>query len=97
MPVRRDERGGLCLRGEVVLTEPLGYEKLVHISIGDTEVIAKSRSGFQGEGGGGTRISVDVSKVHFFSAETGRAMMEEAEAQGAQEAQEAQDAPKENK
>lgn len=79
-PAGREERGGLCLRGAVVLTEPLGYEKLVHVSIGEAEVIAKSLSGFQGESGGETRIYVDDSKVLLFSAETGLAMTEDAEA-----------------
>ncbi|MBI4719889.1 MAG: ATP-binding cassette domain-containing protein [Chitinivibrionia bacterium] len=77
-PAQGDEHGGLCMKGAVVLTEPLGYEKLVHISIGGAEVIAKSHSGFAVEAGGAMRISVDDSNVHFFSAETGRAIPEQA-------------------
>jgi ABC-type sugar transport system ATPase subunit len=73
-PILSDGARGIGMRGTVVLTEPLGYERLIHITVGDTEVIAKSRSGFQTESGGVTGVCADESKVHFFSAETGRAI-----------------------
>jgi ABC-type sugar transport system ATPase subunit len=63
------------LEGSLVLTEPLGHEKLVHVDLGGEEVIAKSPSDFPDAGGGTVKLCVEPAKVLCFSTENGKNLL----------------------
>ncbi len=61
----------LRLRGRIMLTEPLGSEKLLHVRVGGADLIIKGgREPL--EEGSDIDFTVDTGRVHCFSASTGR-------------------------
>jgi multiple sugar transport system ATP-binding protein len=68
----RCEKGCLRLKGNVVLTEPLGYETLTHIAVGSSELIVKSQSKLPVRENGFVEVCIEPAHVHCFSPEDGR-------------------------
>jgi ABC-type sugar transport system ATPase subunit len=61
----------ITIGGKILLTEPLGHERLTHISIGGSEVVARGKDRFHADGEGRTAVYVDSTRLHFFSKKNG--------------------------
>ncbi|NIM20725.1 MAG: sn-glycerol-3-phosphate ABC transporter ATP-binding protein UgpC [Candidatus Latescibacteria bacterium] len=62
---------GVDLKGDIVLTEPLGHETLTHLKIGTAELVARGKERFQVDKEGRTAVFVDPDRLHFFSKANG--------------------------
>ncbi len=70
-----DQPGPDRVRGEILLTEPMGNETIVTLTAGGERVVARAAAGFSSRPGAAVLFSVVKDKVHFFNAETGRLMV----------------------
>ncbi|HWI74372.1 MAG TPA: sn-glycerol-3-phosphate ABC transporter ATP-binding protein UgpC [Baekduia sp.] len=61
---------GRTLELDVVLTESLGSDVLVHARAGDANVLLRLEPGTSARAGGTVRAVVDVERLHFFDPET---------------------------
>ncbi|MGE5529517.1 MAG: ABC transporter ATP-binding protein [Patescibacteria group bacterium] len=60
------ERPGMSLRGEIFVTQPLGEEMLVEVTLGETRLIAVTEIDFPGQMGDPVWVDFDRKKVHIF-------------------------------
>jgi ABC-type sugar transport system ATPase subunit len=67
----QDSAETVTIGGKLLLTEPLGHERLTHISIGGHEVVARGKDSFHADGEGSTVVYIDSGRLHFFSKKSG--------------------------
>ena len=63
--------GTLDVPGEIFVTEPLGGDMIVEVTIGGDRVMVKTKIGPMGGPGDPCRIGFDVDKLHVFDINTG--------------------------
>ena len=63
--------GTLEVPGEIFVTEPLGGDMIVEVTIGGDRVMVKTKIGPMGGPGDPCRIGFDVDKLHVFDINTG--------------------------
>jgi multiple sugar transport system ATP-binding protein len=68
---KQDSAETVTIGGSLLLTEPLGHERLTHISIGGREVVARGKDRFHADGDGRTVVFIDSRSLHFFSKKNG--------------------------
>ncbi len=62
---------GVCC---VEVTEQMGHETVVHVSVGTSLLAARVRNTWQAAPGAEMPVSVDVERIQLYEAETGRAL-----------------------
>jgi ABC-type sugar transport system ATPase subunit len=71
------QRGALtngAFAGEIFVTEPIGGDTLVDIRLpGEQRILARTRAGFRGDVGEPCSLTLDQTRMHLFSRETGLA------------------------
>ena len=63
--------GALDVPGEIFVTEPLGGDMIVEVTVGSDRVMVKTKIGPMGGPGDPCRIAFDVDRVHVFDKTTG--------------------------
>ena len=63
--------GTLDVPGEIFVTEPLGGDMIVEVTIGSDRVMVKTKIGPMGGPGDPCRVGFDVDKLHVFDINTG--------------------------
>ena len=65
-------KNGDTIPAEIYVTEPLGNETIVDVSLGENVIKAIADPDFGGKSGQKIRIGIDCTKLHFFDAQTHR-------------------------
>jgi multiple sugar transport system ATP-binding protein len=66
LPVAPGGTDYIAFEGRVTLEEPLGHETLTHVEVAGTEMVARGRREFGGNGGGAS-LYIEGRSVHLFS------------------------------
>ena len=61
----------------VQVTEPMGHETVVHLSLGTSMLAARVRSTWQAAPGAEVPVAVDLGRIQLFEAESGKALRAE--------------------
>ena len=68
-------RAGCRCRRKVALTEPLGAETLVTLTVGNCELVARCPASFELHPGEPLTVYLSLSHMHLFDAESGLALV----------------------
>jgi len=62
-----------ALKAKVLVTEPLGGDMLVDVTVGDTKVLVKTKPDFKAEMGDDCYLTFDRTRWHVFAGDSGLA------------------------
>ena len=76
------ESGDSDIPAEIYVTEPLGNETIVDVSLGENVIKVITDPDYEGKSGQKIKIGIDCAKLHFFDAGTHRCIYHASEKDG---------------